>query len=73
MGISPKYPMHPGRQTRAKEGEVPKIIRQHKKMDPVRVPTSLGTFLDPFQIKTVAEPDGETSRRNSRERKGDLT
>jgi len=31
---------------------VPKFLRQHKKMDPIRVPTSLGTFLDPFQIKS---------------------
>lgn len=31
-------------------GEVPKFIKQHKEMKALRDPTSLGTFLDIFQI-----------------------
>jgi hypothetical protein len=57
--------IHPsGQASRAKAGEAPKFIKQHKEMSPIHVPSSLGIFLDVLQL-TGAEP-GETNRRKER-------
>ena len=47
--------------------EVPIFIKQHKEMNPLRDPASIGTFLDVFQVKTR---DGIGRQLNSRALKG---
>lgn len=45
--------LHTSRQANQGQGrELPKYIKQHKEMNPLRDPASFGTFLDVFQINS---------------------